>query len=432
LVAAFFPCKLLTRLLLRNVLWQRIFYVKQDGTSTVIRFGTFEANLRSGELRKHGTKLKLGDQPFSVLAILLAQPGDVVTREDLQKQLWPTDTFVDFDRGLNKAINRLRDALGDSADAPRFIETLPKRGYRFIGTIETAGILNPPTTSPPYAAEIQPPTIKVPDKRRGAARTRNAIMSAGILLIASIAVWWFMQVSRKPAEAGPVTRSSLLPPSHTTFVPYSFALSPTGTYLAFIAEATDGSRSLWIRTMSTANSTMIAGTAGASFPFWSPDERHVGFFADRKLKIVEIAGGAIHVLADVQRASGGTWGNSQGSLSSRLMSTVRSIRLPTLAGRQVKSVPSPNPTVYEAIVGLCFCRMAAIFFMSPLPRVCRLATSARFAWAHLTRPMTRRSRLKTFEPLRSLTIIFSLFETACSTPSGSIARNYVPPANRYR
>jgi eukaryotic-like serine/threonine-protein kinase len=311
LVAAFFPCKLLTRLLLRNVLWQRIFYVKQDGTSTVIRFGTFEANLRSGELRKHGTKLKLGDQPFSVLAILLAQPGDVVTREDLQKQLWPTDTFVDFDRGLNKAINRLRDALGDSADAPRFIETLPKRGYRFIGTIETAGILNPPTTSPPYAAEIQPPTIKVPDKRRGAARTRNAIMSAGILLIASIAVWWFMQVSRKPAEAGPVTRSSLLPPSHTTFVPYSFALSPTGTYLAFIAEATDGSRSLWIRTMSTANSTMIAGTAGASFPFWSPDERHVGFFADRKLKIVEIAGGAIHVLADVQRASGGTWGNSR-------------------------------------------------------------------------------------------------------------------------
>jgi DNA-binding winged helix-turn-helix (wHTH) protein len=71
-----------------------------------------------------------------VLAILLAQPGDVVTREDLQKQLCPTDTFVDFDRGLNKAINRLRDALGDSAEAPRFIETLPKRGYRFIGTFE--------------------------------------------------------------------------------------------------------------------------------------------------------------------------------------------------------------------------------------------------------------------------------------------------------
>src|SRR5215470_14680978 len=101
----------------------------------VIRFDAFEADLRSGELRKQGLKLKIGDQPFSVLAVLLSQPGEVVTREDLQKRLWPADTFVDFDRGLNKAINRLREALGDSADSPRFIETLPKRGYRFIGTV---------------------------------------------------------------------------------------------------------------------------------------------------------------------------------------------------------------------------------------------------------------------------------------------------------
>ena len=85
---------------------------QEDSAVPVVRFDEFEADLRSGELRKQGLKLKIGDQPFSVLAVLLAQPGEVVTREDLQKRLWPADTFVDFDRGLNKAINRLREALG--------------------------------------------------------------------------------------------------------------------------------------------------------------------------------------------------------------------------------------------------------------------------------------------------------------------------------
>jgi DNA-binding winged helix-turn-helix (wHTH) protein len=273
---------------------------KEDSTGTVILFGAFEANLRSGELRKQGVKLKLGDQPFSVLTILLAQPGEVVTRDDLQKRLWPTDTFVDFERGLNKAVNRLRDALGDSADAPRFIETLPKRGYRFIGTVD------PQASSP--APPIQPSVEAVQDKRE-TKRTRETILVAALVLIASIVVWWLMRTRQAPAGVGPVVRSSLLPPPHTTFVPYSFALSPSGNYLAFVAETPDGSRSLWIRTMSTASATVIAGTADASFPFWAPDERRVGFFADRKLKIVDLAGGAIHVVADVRRPSGGTWGS---------------------------------------------------------------------------------------------------------------------------
>src|ERR1700751_2174972 len=86
--------------------------------------------------RKHGLRIKLRDQPFQILLLLLARPGEVVSREELQKQLWPADTFVDFDRGLNKAVNHLRDALGDSADSPRFIETLPKRGYRFIASVD--------------------------------------------------------------------------------------------------------------------------------------------------------------------------------------------------------------------------------------------------------------------------------------------------------
>ena len=97
----------------------------------LIRFGTFEVDLPAGELRKSGVKLKLTGQPFQVLAILLERPGEVVTREELQKRLWP-DTFVDVDHNLNTAINKIREVLGDSAESPRFVETLPRRGYRFV------------------------------------------------------------------------------------------------------------------------------------------------------------------------------------------------------------------------------------------------------------------------------------------------------------
>jgi eukaryotic-like serine/threonine-protein kinase len=101
----------------------------------ILRFGTFEVNVRAGELRKQGVRIKLQEQPFHVLTVLLQGPGEVVTREELRSQNWPADTFVDFDNSLNTAINKLREALGDSADNPRFIETLPRRGYRFIAPV---------------------------------------------------------------------------------------------------------------------------------------------------------------------------------------------------------------------------------------------------------------------------------------------------------
>jgi len=107
----------------------------RPATATV-RFGLFEVDLRSGELRKQGVKVKLQDRPFRTLQILLEHTGEVVTREELRQRLWPADTFVDFEHGLNTAVKKLRAALGDSADSPRFIETLSKRGYRFIGPVE--------------------------------------------------------------------------------------------------------------------------------------------------------------------------------------------------------------------------------------------------------------------------------------------------------
>src|SRR6266478_6822924 len=110
------------------------------GTAPSARFGPFEVDFRAGELLKNGRRIRLQDQPLQVLAMLLENPGGVVTRDELRQRLWPTDTFVDFDHGLNNAINRLREALNDSADSPRFIETLPRRGYRFISQVEGGSI----------------------------------------------------------------------------------------------------------------------------------------------------------------------------------------------------------------------------------------------------------------------------------------------------
>ena len=107
----------------------------QSGRAT-IRFGVFEADFRAGELRKRGVKIKLQEQPLQVLHMLIQHPGEVVTREALRQKIWPADTFVDFNHGLNAAMNRLRQTLGDSADQPRYVETLPGRGYRFIAAIQ--------------------------------------------------------------------------------------------------------------------------------------------------------------------------------------------------------------------------------------------------------------------------------------------------------
>jgi TolB-like protein/DNA-binding winged helix-turn-helix (wHTH) protein/tetratricopeptide (TPR) repeat protein len=124
-----------------------------------VRFGVFEIDLHAGELLKNGLKIKLQEQPFQILTMLLSRPGEVVTREELRQKLWPTDTFVDFDVGLNTIIKRLRDTLGDSAESPRYVETLPRRGYRFIAPVEEASASSGPvliaeergagTTEPP-------------------------------------------------------------------------------------------------------------------------------------------------------------------------------------------------------------------------------------------------------------------------------------------
>jgi DNA-binding winged helix-turn-helix (wHTH) protein len=127
-----------------------------DEARRLFRFGVFEVDAASGELRKSGVRLRLQDQPFQVLVVLLGRAGEIVTREELRQKLWPADTFVDFDHSLNTIINKLREVLGDSASSPRFIETLAKRGYRFLPSVETGEriAISPSETPRPIASSL--------------------------------------------------------------------------------------------------------------------------------------------------------------------------------------------------------------------------------------------------------------------------------------
>ena len=171
--------------------------------SRVLRFGVFEVDLRTGELRRQGLRLRLPSQSFQVLALLLEHPGNLVSREELRKKLWPADTFVDFDHGVNAAVNRLREALGDSAERPKFIETLPRRGYRFIVPLEgnsvdfdqqtpissaTAASCSEPNSGVGDISEIEPPA-RAPAPVRRIFRPIIAVrLALAFLATASVAV----------------------------------------------------------------------------------------------------------------------------------------------------------------------------------------------------------------------------------------------------
>jgi DNA-binding winged helix-turn-helix (wHTH) protein/tetratricopeptide (TPR) repeat protein len=155
----------------------------------ILRFGTFEVELRSGELRKKGVRLKLQDQPFQVLKLLLHRSGELVTREELRTEIWSADTFVDFDNGLNTSINKLREALGDSADSPRFIETLPRRGYRFIAPVTADG------------REFVPTGAGVSGAKPG--RNWKKIVIVVVIIVGGVCAGgmvWRSRQSRKPTE----------------------------------------------------------------------------------------------------------------------------------------------------------------------------------------------------------------------------------------
>ena len=168
------------------------------------RFGDFEFDPTSGELRRDGLKVRLQEQPFQILTLLLKHPGEVVTREEVRQALWPGDTFVDFDVGLNSAIKRLRDALGDSAESPRFVETLPRRGYRFIAPLE------PPPASPPLTPEASPRPASPPRFRLRSWGGVAAVVAA-VALVAGLIVTGTWPRLRGQLASEPIRSLAVLP-----------------------------------------------------------------------------------------------------------------------------------------------------------------------------------------------------------------------------
>ena len=240
--------------------------MNEPTTRRLLRFSVFEVDLDSGELFKKGQKVKLQEQPFELLVELLKNAGAVVTREHLKERLWPGDTAGDFDSGLNRAINRIREVLGDSAESPHFIETLPRRGYRFIGTVSGNGIIEP---SPVIQVEHPPPKRRWP---------RLAI--TGIAL-AAVALFTWLWTHGASAPAPPLKLRQLTTNSSENPIDVS-AISPDGKYLAY--HDIDGIR---LQEISTGQAHSLprpstVSEADAWYPAkWFPDGTRMVAFAGK-------------------------------------------------------------------------------------------------------------------------------------------------------
>jgi Tol biopolymer transport system component/DNA-binding winged helix-turn-helix (wHTH) protein len=328
--------------------------------SRSVRFGPFQLDLRSGELSKGATKLKVPDQSIEILKALLEQPGELMTREQLRERLWPADTFVDFEHGLNTAVRRLRAALGDVADAPRYIETLPRRGYRFVGTLDYAGCDEPvpPGTSskgghPPagsdprhgyrFTADVQPvipqdapahqhggqegpgspivlldagsrPALGAVGRRSPwrAARVHGAWRrAASVLLLCAASAAVAALLARQPAPlVGPPVRFDVPVSPTMRFERIDGPeISPDGRALVYAA-VESGNRRLFRIDLASQETIGLSGTEGATLPFWSPDSQSIGFFANGELKGISAAGGRARTWTSTEAAAtgGGTWG----------------------------------------------------------------------------------------------------------------------------
>lgn len=246
----------------------------------VVRFDVFEVDLRAGELRKEGRKIKLQEQPFRVLSLLLERAGDIVTREELRERLWPADTFVDFDHSLNSAVARLRDALRDSADKPLFVETVAKRGYRFIGLLRPAA----PVVAP---AASQPP---VPEPAAVSGRaTRKIWVTAAFFFVvaAAIAIWPL----RRPNADSQLSRIEVVPLISLRGFQATPAFSPSGTLVAF--RQSDGARNtgIYAAAVGGEKSVQVTNNPRDCCPTWSPNGDQIAFarYSEKSVSIYVVS-----------------------------------------------------------------------------------------------------------------------------------------------
>jgi Tol biopolymer transport system component/DNA-binding winged helix-turn-helix (wHTH) protein len=232
-----------------------------DVRARIVRFGVFELDTEARELRKNGIKIKLQDQPLQILTILLARHGEIVPRDELRAQLWPDGTFVDFDHSLNASINKLRDALGDSASNARFVETVPRRGYRFIAPTE---YIEPPASASPVA--------EAPVKR--STRWNPAVLASAVAIVlsAGAATWW---ARTKPPEAA----LEPVPLTSSPGLELQPSFSPDGNYIVYTAmPSLLSKRILFLMQLGSGSARRLTSSEASEVSAkWSPDGRTIAF-----------------------------------------------------------------------------------------------------------------------------------------------------------
>jgi len=255
-------------------------------------------DLHTHEVRKDGTKIRVIGQPFDILSLLLSKPGELVTREELRMRLWPGDTYVDFDHGLNAAVNKLRESLCDSADSPRFIETLPRRGYRFIAAVEQLDLQNPPATVPPLPAaapagantspastkDSGPLALSSPD-RKSAKNPRESFwrgpVAWAVVLLLAVGGVGIKVKNRSPREARADTVSPVLHMRTFTGAEEDAAqpsFSPDGKSIAFARWGIRPEDSgIFVKTVDGDRQIQLTGNDRDLYPVWSPDGATIAF-----------------------------------------------------------------------------------------------------------------------------------------------------------
>jgi len=265
------------------------------------RFGVFEVDAVARELRRQGRRLHLQEKPFELLLHFLEHPGEIVTRDAVRHRLWPDDTFLAFDDSVNTAVRKVREALGDEAGSARFVETVPRHGYRFLAPVAVStGALEPPP-DPVHASGVSSGQF------RAGVGTRWLVSMCAIAGVALGGVGAAKYFGRPSIHS--LQFQVTAPPGMRYAIAPQASLSPDGRRLAFLAGAPAlGAAAIWLQDLESGASTRLPGTDNASVPEWSPDGRSLAFVSSAKLRVIDLESRQVRDVAPMDGSGGVAWG----------------------------------------------------------------------------------------------------------------------------